>query len=236
MGELVFIRHGQASFGRGDYDALSDRGREQALLTAQYLLTSGVSFVRAYSGILKRQVDTAQVVLDYMRERTDGIPELRKIEGLNEYRFETIIQHYLPLLAQEDRSLHPLLDNIYTDKRSFQLVFDRIMTRWLADDANPNGVEGWNRFQERVKQALNQITDEMDKESRIMIFSSGGVISAAVHMATGMSPYESIRLGWGLVNTSMTKFRFGRSGLILHSFNSYPHLESFRSGELITYR
>lgn len=236
MGELIFIRHGQASFGRGDYDILSDKGRKQSSLTAEYLLNTGVSFVRAYSGTLKRQVDTAEVVLDYMRTNTTGIPCLKRDAGLNEYQSDAIMRHYIPLLAQEDRSLHPFLEKIYTDKRSFQLVFDRVMTRWLSDDSTPDGVEGWNRFKERVEDSIKQITDRNDKDSRIIIFSSGGVISVAVHLATGISPYESIRTGWGLVNTSITKFRFGSSGLILHSFNSYPHLESYRSGELITYR
>lgn len=236
MAELIFIRHGQASFGSGDYDALSDRGKEQAILAAHYLLHSDVSFVRAYSGTLRRQVDTAELVLNYLQANTSGIPKLRKIDGLNEYQFEGIIKHYISLLAEEDSSLHPLIEKFYTDKRSFQFVFDRIMTRWLADDANPDGVEIWNSFKERVEQAIKQITADIDKDSKVIIFSSGGVISTAVHIATGMSPYNAIRIGWGLVNTSITKFKFGSSGLILHSFNSYPHLENYRSGELITYR
>lgn len=236
MADLIFMRHGQASFGRGDYDALSDRGREQAILAAQYLLKSGVSFDRAYSGMLRRQVGTAELVLDYLEANTAGTPELRTVEGLNEYQYEGIIRYYVPLLAEEDSSLHPLIEKFYTDKRSFQFVFDRVMTRWLADDAYPDVVEGWDRFKERVENAIKQITAEIDKDSRVIIFSSGGVISTAVHIATGMSPYEAIRMGWGLANTSFTKFKFGSSGLILHSFNSYPHLENYRAGELITYR
>ena len=122
MSELIFIRHGQASFGRGDYDALSDRGKEQALLVAQYLLNTGVSFDKAYSGTLKRQVDTAEIILDYLCAHTSGIPELRKLEGLNEYQFEGVIQHYLPIVAGEDDSIHPLIEQFYTDNKSFQLV------------------------------------------------------------------------------------------------------------------
>ncbi|HOQ10427.1 MAG: histidine phosphatase family protein [Syntrophomonadaceae bacterium] len=236
MSELIFIRHGQASFGRGDYDALSDRGKEQALLVAQYLLNTGVSFDKAYSGTLKRQVDTAEIILDYLCAHTSGIPELRKLEGLNEYQFEGVIQHYLPIVAGEDDSIHPLIEQFYTDNKSFQLVFDRITTKWLADDTDPDGVEGWSRFKARVEQALRLITAEIDKNSRVIIFSSGGVISTALHLATGMSPYNAIRTGWRLVNTSITKFGYGRSGLVLHTFNSYPHLEYCQSGELITYR
>lgn len=236
MSELIFIRHGQASFGKGDYDALSDLGKEQALLVAQYLFDNGVSFDKAYSGMLRRQVDTAGIVLDYMRAHTSGIPELRKLEGLNEYQFEAIIRNYLPILAEEDSSLHPLIEQFYTDQKSFQLVFDRITNRWLMAEADPEGVEGWHRFKARVEQALEQIITEIDKDSKVVIFSSGGVISTALHLATGMSPYNAFRTGWRLVNTSITKFRYGKSGLILHTFNSYPHLEFYQGGELITFR
>ncbi len=236
MSELVFIRHGQASFGRGDYDILSELGKEQSLLVAQYLSHTGLSFVRAYSGTLNRQVDTAAIVLAHLQANTAAAPPLTKLKELNEYPFGSIIHHYFPLLAEEDSSLHPHIEKVFTDKRSFQLLFDRAVNRWLTGDAGPDEIEGWNQFTERVESALKQIATENDKGSRILIFSSGGVISAAVHLATGMSPYDSMRMGWGLVNTSITKFRFGSAGLILHTFNSYPHLESYNAGELITYR
>jgi broad specificity phosphatase PhoE len=236
MSELIFIRHGQASFGQGDYDILSDLGKKQSLLAAQYLFHTGLSFVRAYSGTLNRQMDTAAIVLEHLQANTAAAPPLTKVKGLNEYQFDSIIRHYFPLLAEEDSSLHPHIEKAYTDKRSFQLLFDRAVNRWLTGDAGPSGIEDWNQFTERVEAALKQITTENDKSSRILIFSSGGVISAAVHLATGMSPYESMRMGWGLVNTSITKFKFGSAGLILHTFNSYPHLESYKAGKLITYR
>lgn len=236
MSELMFIRHGQASFGPGDYDILSDLGKEQSLLAAQYLSQLSLSFDRAYSGTLNRQVDTADTVLQHLQSSHGTAPPLTKINGLNEYQFESIIRHYFPLLVEEDNSLSPHIERAYTDKRSFQLLFDMAVNRWLAGDANPDEIEGWNRFIERVEASIKQIAAENDKNSRILIFSSGGVISAAVHLATGMSPYLSMRTGWGLVNTSITKFRFGSAGLILHTFNSYPHLESYKAGELITYR
>lgn len=234
--ELIFIRHGQASFGQGDYDILSELGKEQSLLAAKYLLHTGLSFTRAYSGTLNRQVDTAAVVLSHLETNSSVSLPLTKIPGLNEYPFEPVIRHYFPLLAAEDSALNPHFENAWTDKRSFQFLLDRSVSRWLSGCEVPDEIEGWNRFAERVEASIKQITTENEKSSRILIFSSGGVISAAVHLATGMSPYQSMRTGWGLVNTSMTKFRFGSTGLILHTFNSYPHLESYQNGSLITYR
>lgn len=236
MSELIFIRHGQASFGSEDYDILSDRGREQSLLVAKYLSNIGMSFDQVYSGTLKRQVDTAEIVMDYLRTNVATIPPPIQLEGLNEYRSDGIMKHYVSLLAQEDSSFHPHIEKLFSDRRSFQLVFEQVMNRWLTNDSSPDNVEGWQQFKKRVEGAIKQITDASDKNSKVLIFSSGGVISTALHIATGMSPYESFCTGWGLVNTSITKFRFGSSGLILHSLNSYQHLEGYRSNEFITYR
>lgn len=235
MAELIFIRHGQASFGGEDYDVLSELGKEQSLLTAQYLISTELSYTQAYCGTLNRQVDTAALVLDHLQDHALA-PPLTQIPGLNEYQFEGVLKHYIPLLQSEDSSLLLHAQRMLEDKRSFQLLFDLAVNKWLEGDEDPEGVEGWHGFKARVEAAIHRITSENEKDSRILIFSSGGVISTAVHLATGMSPYHSIRMGWGLVNTSISKFRFGRSGLTLHTFNSYPHLESYQAGELITYR
>lgn len=236
MSELIFVRHGQASFGSGNYDILSDRGKEQSLLAAKHLLETGLSFDRIYSGTLNRQVDTAMIALDYMQKQTDKVQPLIKHPGLNEYQFGGIMAHHLPLIVEEDLSLQSHLDNLYTDPKSFQLLFDLTINRWLSEDLSTNNYESWDRFKKRVQNTIEEIVAENERSSRILIFSSGGVISTALHLATGMSPYNSIRTGWGIVNTSFTKFRYGGSGLILHSFNSYPHLDYFNSAELITYR
>ena len=233
--ELIFIRHGQASFGSWDYDVLSELGKEQSLLTAQYLLETDLSFDRAYSGTLERQVDTADLVLKQVQSRV-AEPHLTQIPGLNEYQFEAILKHFIPIIGSEDSSLRQHVENLFTDKKAFQQLFDRAINKWLAGDSDPEGIEGWQHFRGRVEAAIEQITAENERGSRILIFSSGGVISTAVHLATGMSPYDAIRTGWGLVNTSITKFKFGGAGLILHTFNSYPHLEGRNAGEFITYR
>ncbi len=237
MGEITFIRHGQASFGRGDYDVLSDTGREQCLALACYLMNCGAAYDAAYSGTLNRQMDTADLVLEFFRgTKSLKVPWLRRLEGLCEYQSDSIMHHYVPLVVAEDSSLVPLLEKIYTDKRSFQVIFEKVMAKWLAGESLSHEVESWAGFRQRVMESINAIIAENVKGSRVVVFTSGGVTSAAVQIATGMSPYEAIRMGWGLVNTSFTKFRYGSSGLILHSFNSYPHLDLGKTKDLITYR
>ena len=37
MSEILLVRHGQGSFGQGDYDNLSEKGQKQSLILADYL-------------------------------------------------------------------------------------------------------------------------------------------------------------------------------------------------------
>lgn len=61
--KLWFVRHGQASLGRDDYDRLSPSGARQSRILGQYLKKTGVCFDTVYSGDMKRQKDTAELVM-----------------------------------------------------------------------------------------------------------------------------------------------------------------------------
>ena len=52
MGAIYLVRHGQASFGAADYDALSPRGFEQSTVVGTELLRRNVSFSQVRSGSL----------------------------------------------------------------------------------------------------------------------------------------------------------------------------------------
>lgn len=237
MGEITFIRHGQASFGKNDYDVLSETGKKQSAVLARLLSETGMHFNSAYSGTLKRQKDTADIILQTMKEcGIVKVPQLEQDEGFNEYQSDEIIRHYIPIVVSEDKTLIPLLEKILTDKKSFQLIFERVIAKWVAGESPSDGVEGWLQFRQRVDDAVKSIIHSNGKDGNVVVFSSGGVISASVQIATGMSPYEAMKLGWGLVNCSITRFRYGSSGLVLHSFNNYGHYEVNNLRELITYR
>ncbi len=235
MGEITFIRHGQASFGKGDYDVLSGRGREQSAISGRYLAQCGHRFNSAYCGTLSRQKDTADIILRSMEE-SGAVPRLSQDKGFNEYQSDEIIHHYIPLVVAEDAALVPLLEKIFTDRRSFQMIFERVIAKWVAGEDAAEGVEGWGAFRQRVGDSVNSIISANGRDGNAVVFSSGGVISALIQIATGMSPFEAMRLGWGLVNCSITRFRHGSSGLILHSFNNYAHFEVNNLREFITYR
>jgi broad specificity phosphatase PhoE len=65
------IRHGQASFGSENYDRLSQKGRIQARVVAEYLEAAGISADLIYSGEMKRQTGTAAARV-FARHRKTG--------------------------------------------------------------------------------------------------------------------------------------------------------------------
>ena len=72
MSELIFVRHGQASFGAASYDALSDLGFEQVRELARHWQTTGDSFDHICSGTLQRQRETAGELLHLVKGEPDA--------------------------------------------------------------------------------------------------------------------------------------------------------------------
>jgi len=77
MGELIFVRHGQASFGAQSYDKLSPLGEEQVQLLAAHWRETG-----EHSGALLRQRETAQILRPLVAEEAGSA---RIHTGFNEY-------------------------------------------------------------------------------------------------------------------------------------------------------
>ena len=82
MSEIIFVRHGQASFGKASYDKLSELGLEQVQHLARYWSDLGETFDQIYVGSLRRQKETANELLTLVRSN----PPLLHVDGsFNEY-------------------------------------------------------------------------------------------------------------------------------------------------------
>ena len=66
VSEIYLLRHGQASFGAEDYDRLSEAGETQARLLGEHLAELGMEFDAIFSGAMRRQRDTARILLEGM--------------------------------------------------------------------------------------------------------------------------------------------------------------------------
>jgi broad specificity phosphatase PhoE len=224
MSVLTLVRHGQASFGTGHYDALSALGVRQCELLRPHWQTHGEQFDEIWSGSLVRQMHSAELAC--------GQPQIDA--RWNEYDADAILRHLAPRLAAHSASFDELWQAHHAalaDRRAFQRMFEPLMRAWIAGNETHPDVETWPAVRDRVRAALTAITAPAASR-RVAVFTSGGPIGIAVMTALGAPEAKALELNWRLRNASLTSFVFSRGRLSLDTFNHTPHLtadlESFR--------
>ncbi len=228
------VRHAQASFGEENYDRLSPLGIRQAQVLGQYLAHLGIKFHTVYSGSMKRQIDTAQAVMAELSE--DGPDsQVRIAEEFNEFDSYSIIMSQVRDMILDDPSVDKDFSRIYTDRRSFQHLFDKAMQRWISGEGGASGVEALHSFTNRVRLGVARVMEENGRKKRVAVFTSGGAICAVMQMALDLSAAKTMQLAWQIRNTSVSTFSYGDGSLSLYSFNSVAHLERKNAPELLTY-
>jgi len=236
MSALYLIRHGQASFGTDHYDRLSERGFVQSELLARYLLKIDHKYDAVYAGEMKRQIDTAEKVLSCYREAGKAAPELQIMPEFNEYDSKGILKALVRDIAGEDPALEVDMGRFYYDKKAFQRIFEKVILRWIAGDKEIPGVTSWQDFRKRVEAGINKVMAENGRGKTVLVFTSGGPISAAFQMATGISDAGTLRVVWHIVNTSVSTFVYNGKQISLTSFNNRAHLDLENDFSLVTYR
>ena len=235
MSELVFVRHGQASFGAASYDALSERGFEQVRELAKHWLETGQSFQAIYSGTLRRQRETAFELLPAVERQVTPA----RMESLNEYNGDPLIHIYLRDHGRQEGIRLPDAWPI-KDNKLFQSILESASGCWIRDELEPKdsdqGFEYWRDFKQRVYEAVDQIMEAHTNGSRVLVSTSGGVIATALQRVLGFSDQQAIATNWMVHNSSVTKVRYGGGRVSLTQFNSLPHLERRDKQHLITYR
>ena len=218
MGLLLFVRHGQASFGDSDYDRLSALGIEQSRLAGARLATSALAVDRVVRGRMRRQIETVDAIgthLDLARIPVSELP------GLDEYDHSDI-------LAEQSSAF--IFDPTSASARTqASAAMDVAVTRWARGQGTY--VESHAAFCARVATTIDALAA---LPGTTVAVSSGGVISAAAAALLGESGAGWEAMNRVMANASMTKVVLGRSGRSLVTFNDHAHLEHER--RLITYR
>ena len=224
MGNLYLVRHGQASFGADDYDQLSDLGIRQTVRLGQYLAEKGLQFEAAYTGNLRRHIQT----LDGIRTGLNNAASIGPSQvwpGLNEYDGEAVIQAIAP---------HPLprptTPELY--REHFRMLRDGL-TQWMNGVISPKSMPTYDEFVLGVTSALDHIRKQ--HSGNVLVVSSGGPISTAVGHLLGTSPETTIELNYRIRNSSLTEFVFTPKRHTLLSYNSLPHLDRAEYAPWITY-
>lgn len=218
MGQILLIRHGQASWGKRDYDQLSKQGEVQSRLLGESLRDRKITPDRIIVGGMKRHQQTAEFCLRGME--IEG-HELQVDHSFREYDHEEIIWRQKPLYRSR---LLMAADLALSRKpqQTFQKVFEQAMDRWTSGihlDYN----ESHERFCQRTHDGLDNLLS--DAQGTTLVFTSGGVISASVMRLWNLPTSEWTKLNKVIANASITKIVVGRSGSHLVSVNDHSHFE-----------
>lgn len=244
MTRLLFVRHGQASFGAENYDVLSTTGVTQSQHLGAYFARIERPLAAVISGEMERQRDTARHLIESAARQGLTIPAPVVDVGFNEYPAFEILDHAIAR-APDDPHVRALLgtfDDGGEDERGALRQKERaihgIMRRWAEGSLDVGALETFVAFDARVNDAIDRVlaarphAQERDAPP-VAVVTSGGPVAIAVKRALSLSPAATIDLAWTIMNASFTEFVVRRQTLQLHRFNAVPHIEPER---LITFR
>lgn len=246
MPALHLIRHGQASFGEADYDALTELGFAQGRRLGEVFAARGMSPAFVVTGTMRRHRETATACLEAWRSaRVDGEAAAREQQpvsvetddAFDEFDHERIIATFEPRYADrmalfEDVAAAP------NPLRAFEAIFSAAMKRWVSGAHDGDYAEPWPAFEARVAAGVDRIEarlSELGRGSSAWVFTSGGPITTTVRRLLRLDVATALRTNKALVNAGETKLVFGRSGRSLSSLNEHGALQT-PGGELVSYR
>lgn len=205
MPVIHLVRHGQASFGTGNYDVLSPLGREQAAAAGRELARRGARRPGIVSGALERQRGTAEIIAGEL-----GVPEsgLRIDERWNEFDAHALVDERLGGVGASGG----------LSSQEFQVELDAQMQAWIDGQS-----ASWTAFSGGALDALTDLVEQTPKGSDAIVATSAGVTAAVVGQLLGLDARGVIALNRVSVNASITTVIAGSTGLSLLTFNDHAH-------------
>lgn len=240
MAAIYLIRHGQASWGKANYDELSELGVQQAVVLGQALRHRIGQPDHVICGAMRRHQQTALHTLTAM-----GLPpQWHEDHRWNEYDHIQLLDSQMKSLVSQNSSSTgtppnetptcstvPPLDSSDA-RRQFQELFDHALLRWMGGQHDGQYSESWPDFKKRVDAALQTA---LQGRGETIVFTSGGTISVIARLLWQIPDTSWPQVNRVIANASITKLVMGRSGLHLSTFNDHSPFEG-SSRHLLTYR
>lgn len=232
---LFVIRHGQASFGNEQYDQLSELGMLQARILGDFFRRCAIGFEGFFSGPKNRQMQTAATVMAQMFPE-GAVPRATVLDELTEYDAARIIKRYFESEGcSSDQAVEKIKETLKDPDNFFQ-IFKGAVRMWFAGQLSAEGLESRTEFRERVVRGFARIGAAGDRNTKNLVFTSGGVIAAVMQEALGVGDETAFDLAWDIRNASISVFEYRHGKLRLLSFNAVAHLEIEADPRLLTYR
>ncbi len=231
MSSIYLVRHGQASFGKEDYDQLSEKGFQQGACLAQHF--QRVTPTELVSGNMLRHQQTA----DAYRTAAQVTLPVYQDAGFNEFDHMDVIHVYKPAWRDRGQMMQELA-TAPDPRKAFQKRFAEAIVRWADGAHDAEYVESWQAFRARVLAAFQRVLDAAGSGREVIVFSSGGPISVICGHLLGLGDRGMLKLNENLANASVSRVLFSgaeRRRASLHYFNNYLHLEQ-PDNSLLSYR
>ena len=219
MGQLLLVRHGQASWDGEDYDVLSDAGHRQGELLGAALAARGIRPDVVISGGMRRHRETVDNLVAGAGLGSIGVDV---DPGWDEY-------DHVSMLAQVTTTF----EGERPTAAEFQAWMEQATDRWTGGEHDADYHEPFAAFTARVDAALRKAA-EAAGAGTVLVVTSGGPISWVAASLLGGDAALWSRLNVVCVNSGVTKLVSGRRGVTLVSFNEHTHVEGLPG--LLTYR
>ncbi len=229
MATIYLIRHGQASFGKANYDKLSPTGWEQGRVLGRWL-TGKVRPQAVFGGDLERHRETVEAIATGFGSQ---LPDMQVSAGFNEFDHTEVVNRLRPEWA--DRAVMARdLKAFPKPARAFQEAFVQAVRRWASGEHDQDYAETWPQFQTRVLSAFAEMIDYADGGD-VLVATSGGPISVICQQLLGLDDARALALNEVIANTSVSRVLYSGARRSLAVFNNYSHLEAEEPG-LVTFR
>jgi broad specificity phosphatase PhoE len=225
MGQLLLVRHGQASWDSDDYDVLSPAGWEQSRLLGKSLAARGITPDAVLMGGMRRHRETAEACLGEL-----GVTVTPEVDdGWDEF-------DHMAMLASHPASF----EGDKPSKAEFQEWFEAATDRWTGGEYDDEYPESFTAFASRVESALRRTALRCSEGGKgtVIVFTSGGPVAWSAASLLADEPEVAGRLWRRLnpvcVNSGVTRLVTGRRGTTLVTFNGHAHLDGVP--DMLTYR
>ena len=229
MSRIILVRHGQASWGKKDYDRLSDLGHEQAKVLGHELAERGIVPTRVISGSMRRQRDTAAGLVDAAGWDLEAVTD----NAWDEYAHAAILTAYKPayrsltlMKADLARTLRP--------HKAFDEMYAVATERWVAGEHAADYEEPFVAFGDRVLSGLPPVVENLGRGETVVVVSSAGAISWVVASLLGGGAPVWTQLQRVIANASLTTLSVGATGATVRTFNDTSPFD--RTPDLLTTR
>ncbi|MDI9246078.1 histidine phosphatase family protein [Marinobacter sp. CHS3-4] len=229
MATIYLIRHGQASFGKENYDQLSAKGWEQGRVLGRWL-KGKVAPTAVFGGNMERHRETVEAITGGYG---DSLPSMQAVEGFNEFDHTEVVERFRPEWADRDRMARDLAA-FPKPATAFQQVFEQAMGRWVSGEHSDEYAESWSAFQSRVITALDELIEYVDGGD-VLVSTSGGPIAVIARHLLNLDDRKTLEMNSVIANSSVSRVLYSGARRTLAVFNNYSHLEA-EDPSLITFR